>query len=168
MSEGIDFSDDRARAVVCVGIPFPNVKDSRVAQKKEYNDRFAASNHLLTGKQWFEVQAFRALNQALGRCIRHRNDWGAVIFLDQRFSLDSRYIENLPKWLRSKVKRFRTFADSKAALGTFVANIAQVIKRRVDLQKATDIKSEPPANEGSTEPPKLGDKVIDLSKVIRI
>jgi len=24
------------------------------------------------GRQWYEIQAFRALNQALGRCIRHR------------------------------------------------------------------------------------------------
>lgn len=35
----------------------------------------------------YEIQAFRALNQALGRCIRHRNDWGAIILLDSRFSL---------------------------------------------------------------------------------
>ncbi|OWK14405.1 hypothetical protein Celaphus_00000651, partial [Cervus elaphus hippelaphus] len=27
VSEGLDFSDDNARAVVTIGIPFPNVKD---------------------------------------------------------------------------------------------------------------------------------------------
>lgn len=30
VSEGLDFSDDNARAVVTVGIPFPNVKDLQV------------------------------------------------------------------------------------------------------------------------------------------
>lgn len=28
----------------------------------------------------------RALNQAMGRCIRHKNDYGAIILLDERYS----------------------------------------------------------------------------------
>jgi hypothetical protein len=32
----------------------------------------------------YTSQAFRALNQALGRCIRHRNDWGAILMVDDR------------------------------------------------------------------------------------
>jgi len=31
------------------------------------------------------AQAFRALNQAVGRCIRHRYDWGAIVLVDDRF-----------------------------------------------------------------------------------
>ncbi|CAF4898048.1 unnamed protein product, partial [Rotaria sp. Silwood2] len=27
----------------------------------------------------YDSQGYRALNQALGRCIRHKNDWGALI-----------------------------------------------------------------------------------------
>ena len=30
VSEGLDFADNNARAVICVGIPFPNVKDIQV------------------------------------------------------------------------------------------------------------------------------------------
>lgn len=30
VSEGLDFTDDNARAVVTVGIPFPNIKDLQV------------------------------------------------------------------------------------------------------------------------------------------
>lgn len=30
VSEGLDFSDDNARAVVTIGIPFPNIKDLQV------------------------------------------------------------------------------------------------------------------------------------------
>jgi Fanconi anemia group J protein len=32
-SEGLDFSDNYARAVIAVGIPFPNVKDVKVKKK---------------------------------------------------------------------------------------------------------------------------------------
>jgi len=33
-SEGIDFADGNARCVMVVGIPFPNVKDSKVGLKR--------------------------------------------------------------------------------------------------------------------------------------
>jgi Fanconi anemia group J protein len=32
----------------------------------------------MNGSDWYDSQAYRALNQALGRCIRHKNDWGAL------------------------------------------------------------------------------------------
>ena len=31
VSEGIDFADEQARAVVTLGIPFPNIKDIQVS-----------------------------------------------------------------------------------------------------------------------------------------
>ena len=33
VSEGLDFADDNARAVITVGIPFPNVKDLKIELK---------------------------------------------------------------------------------------------------------------------------------------
>ena len=36
VSEGLDFADNNARAVICVGIPFPNVKDSFSLQNEFY------------------------------------------------------------------------------------------------------------------------------------
>ena len=63
VSEGLDFTDNNARAVVCVGIPFPNFKDTQVELKREYNDKKSQTSQLLNGSQWYEIQAFRALNQ---------------------------------------------------------------------------------------------------------
>jgi Fanconi anemia group J protein len=71
--------------VITIGIPYPSFKDPKVEGKRAYNDhQVAASKQCLKGSQWYEVQAFRALNQALGRCIRHRNDYGALLVVDQR------------------------------------------------------------------------------------
>lgn len=39
ISEGLDFSDNAARCVVIVGIPYPQVGDARVVLKKDYLDR---------------------------------------------------------------------------------------------------------------------------------
>ncbi len=36
MSEGLDFADNNARAVICVGIPFPNVKDTLGQDKTKH------------------------------------------------------------------------------------------------------------------------------------
>ena len=56
----------------------------------------------LTGDQWYTQQAFRALNQAVGRCIRHRADWGAVVLVDSRFA-EQRFRAPLPRWLRGSL-----------------------------------------------------------------
>lgn len=41
----------------------------------------------LSGEDWYNQQASRAVNQAVGRVIRHRHDYGAIIFCDERFCL---------------------------------------------------------------------------------
>lgn len=119
VSEGLDFADENARAVINVSIPYPAFKDPRVTLKKEYNDRNSKGGSLLPGNLWYETQAFRAMNQALGRCIRHRNDWGAVIFLDQRITLP-RNIQKLSKWVRPSVKSFPKFIEGIDALRHFM------------------------------------------------
>ena len=64
-----------------MGIPFPSRYDKEVELKMKYNDaRKKENKNILLGGQWFEIQAFRALNQALGRCIRHRQ--GSEFYVD--------------------------------------------------------------------------------------
>lgn len=41
----------------------------------------------LTGADWYKLQASRAVNQAVGRVIRHRQDYGAIILCDTRLVL---------------------------------------------------------------------------------
>ncbi|ESN91790.1 hypothetical protein HELRODRAFT_189813 [Helobdella robusta] len=123
VSEGIDFADNHARAVVLVSIPYPNIKDSQVNLKKEYND-MKSNKGLLSGREWYDIQAFRALNQALGRCIRHRNDWGAVILIDNRYARSQqKHISctYLSKWLRHRVKFYDDYHLSRLSLEKFIS-----------------------------------------------
>ncbi|XP_028319623.1 Fanconi anemia group J protein, partial [Gouania willdenowi] len=120
VSEGLDFSDDNARAVVTIGIPFPSFKDLQVELKMKYNDQLCKSRGLLPGQRWYEIQAYRALNQALGRCIRHRKDWGALILVDDRFRNNpNKYITGLSKWVRQLVKHHHTFSEAMQSLSSF-------------------------------------------------
>jgi regulator of telomere elongation helicase 1 len=48
------------------------------------------------------------VNQALGRVIRHRHDFGAIILLDERFH-DKGMQNELSKWLRPSVNNYDAF-----------------------------------------------------------
>ena len=66
------------------------------------------------GAEWYNLEAFRALNQAIGRVIRHKNDFGAVILLDKRFALEGN-ASKLPKWL-SKMTVEQNFRKGMARM----------------------------------------------------
>lgn len=65
------------------------------------------------GRAWYEEQAFRAINQSLGRCIRHKNDYGAIILLESRFR-NAATRGRLSKWFRNAI----TVTESDAQLRT--------------------------------------------------
>ncbi|XP_022666099.1 Fanconi anemia group J protein homolog isoform X3 [Varroa destructor] len=127
VSEGEDFPDKFARAVVIIGLPFPNIKDITIKDKMAFNDRrHRQGEDVMTGQDWYSAQAFRALNQALGRCIRHSNDWGAIILLDSRVSYNARYKDMLCRWVRDRIVEVNDFNALDNRLGEFV------LERRVE------------------------------------
>lgn len=94
----------------------------------------------LTGRQWYELDAVRAVNQAVGRVIRHVNDFGTIILCDCRFKQTS--ISNtLSAWLRSQTVSCEEFGQAFGrvsrffkALGLYVSDIfkhrvSQVLRR---------------------------------------
>ena len=98
VSEGIDFADADARAVVITGIPYPSVFDPKVSLKKKFLDGQLGQSKTLSGSEWYNLEAFRAINQSVGRVIRHKDDFGAVLLLDKRFSFDAN-ASKLSSWL---------------------------------------------------------------------
>ncbi len=155
VSEGIDFSDNKARAVVCVGIPFPNSHDAEVREKRKYNDTLRCSGQqneiLLSGKDWYEMQAFRALNQSMGRCIRHKNDWGSVVLADCRFQ-SRNYADNLPKWVRGSVQKFSQFPTFIQKLKRFNEEKAPYVARQSGSWNEEMALEFPPAKKTKREP----------------
>ncbi|XP_022696007.1 regulator of telomere elongation helicase 1 homolog [Varroa jacobsoni] len=115
-SEGVDFSDEYARAVVIIGIPYAPKEDNRVMLKMEYLNKYGSSG--INGMAWYQIQAIRAINQAIGRVIRHRNDFGMILFLDKRFS-EMAIVNELSKWVRNKVETIREFRKALVGVSTF-------------------------------------------------
>ena len=57
----------------------------------------------------YSQSAMRAVNQAVGRVIRHRNDYGAIILADERFA-GGNIQAQLSAWIRPHVQRNETFS----------------------------------------------------------
>nr|XP_054112900.1 regulator of telomere elongation helicase 1 isoform X7 [Callithrix jacchus] len=111
-SEGLDFSDTNGRGVIVTGLPYPPRMDPRVVLKMQFLDEMkgqgGAGGQFLSGQEWYRQQASRAVNQAIGRVIRHRQDYGAVFLCDHRFAFaDAR--AQLPSWVRPHVRVYNNF-----------------------------------------------------------
>lgn len=96
------------------------------------------------------------MNQALGRCIRHRGDYGAIIFLDSRFDdrksriSGTRFASNslVSKWVREKFQNFDTFESAETNLRQFFAeNIVRanktVLEEHVPVDEASSSTNQP-------------------------
>lgn len=105
VSEGLDFADMNGRGVIITGLPFPPVKDPRVVLKRRYlEENRTRENEILSGAEWYGLEATRAVNQAIGRVIRHKDDYGAILLCDQRFN-DKRQKDQLSKWLQGHLQQ---------------------------------------------------------------
>mmetsp|Transcript_563 Transcript_563/g.1795 ORF Transcript_563/g.1795 Transcript_563/m.1795 type:complete len:1088 (-) Transcript_563:24-3287(-) len=123
MSEGVSFEDDFARGVVCIGIPFPALKDEKLVQKRLSNNYWQQMGMgLVTGDAWYEMRALQAVAQALGRCIRHPQDFGALVLLDSRW-MELGKAAGLPKWLQPFLE---DCADSAAACTKLVEHFRAI------------------------------------------
>jgi len=113
LCEGIDFTDRQCRLVIMVGIPYPQKQDLRVMLKQDFLDARGGQGH---GKSWYVREAIRAVNQTVGRVIRHSGDFGAVLLCDHRYANGNRIASlttRLPSWLRSEIS---VLSDFEAAV----------------------------------------------------
>ncbi|KAI0188860.1 helicase C-terminal domain-containing protein [Astrocystis sublimbata] len=115
MSEGINFSDRLGRCVVIVGLPYPNINSPDWKARIEYiesttikqlteceapkprNEAVAVAKQ--AARDYYENACMRAVNQSIGRAIRHRNDYAAIVLVDRRFGTD-RIKKKLPGWIQ--------------------------------------------------------------------
>ncbi|EAR99650.2 helicase carboxy-terminal domain protein (macronuclear) [Tetrahymena thermophila SB210] len=92
LSEGIDFKDNLCRIAIILGVPYPQLFDPYVnCQRKRYQLKFMKND-------WYEKVTSKVVNQAAGRCIRHKNDWGCIFFLDSNFS-HYKIKKNISGWI---------------------------------------------------------------------
>ena len=123
LSEGINFSDALGRGVVVVGLPFPNPHSAEWKAKSQYISS-KATNRGQDGKgaarDFYENACMRAVNQCVGRAIRHRGDYAAILMLDRRYS-GQRIQAKLPQWIRGSLANGAGVRDVERSLDEFFA-----------------------------------------------
>lgn len=88
-----------------MGIPYGPCKDKKVILKQEYlNENRTRENQMLSGKEWYCLDAIRAVNQAIGRVIRHKDDYGAILLCDNRY-IYSQNESNISSWIQNHLTR---------------------------------------------------------------
>jgi Fanconi anemia group J protein len=150
MSEGMNFSDAMARGVIVIGIPYPNVKDIRIKMKRKYNDDYSESRSLLTGSEWYNIQAYRSLNQGFYSMYSQISSWamystprrlgyccfsfillGAIVLLDVRFMSDN---SRLSKWVQSYIQKFHAFGEAQEQLSEFFKKCQQRQEKKENIK----------------------------------
>jgi chromosome transmission fidelity protein 1 len=113
LSEGINFSDDLGRGVLIVGLPFPNIRSAVWQAKVQHIERRAYEQSSgpdekrraiskEAGRECYENACMRAVNQCIGRAIRHRQDYAAILMIDKRYDTP-RIQGKLPAWIRQSL-----------------------------------------------------------------
>lgn len=108
MSEGINFSDELARAVIMIGLPFPNIFSAELIAKRKFIEESTIakggtrSQAMKNAKSFYENICMRSVNQSIGRSIRHKNDYSIIYLFDQRYG-QNKIQDKLSGWVKQEL-----------------------------------------------------------------
>ncbi|CAB3257841.1 unnamed protein product [Arctia plantaginis] len=118
LSEGLNFSDDLGRCVLVIGLPYPNVKSPELQEKMNYLNKTSGGG---AGSVYYENLCMKAVNQCIGRAVRHANDYACVLLVDERYSR-AQTISALPSFVQKSLIPNCNF-------GMTISNIAKFFGR---------------------------------------
>lgn len=112
LSEGINFSNKLGRCVILIGMPYLNKNDLEVEVKMNYYNRFPD----YSGNQFYENACHIAINQSIGRVIRHAKDFAIIILIDSRHE---KSCDRRPEWIRRSYKKHDSLGGMLNAIRSF-------------------------------------------------
>ncbi|GMT18713.1 hypothetical protein PFISCL1PPCAC_10010, partial [Pristionchus fissidentatus] len=113
MSEGINFNDELGRSVIVVGLPYANRGSVELQERMKYLDGQKSGR----GNELYESLCWHAVNQAVGRALRHRNDWASIILVDYRFVAAGE--GKISAWLAPRMVRPKSWNEVTERLNSF-------------------------------------------------
>ncbi|XP_038011544.1 ATP-dependent DNA helicase DDX11 isoform X2 [Motacilla alba alba] len=116
MSEGINFSDDLGRCVIMVGMPYPNIRSPELQEKMTWLDKtMPRAGGQAPSRVLIENLCMKAVNQSIGRAIRHQKDFASILLLDHRYARPAIF-NKLPQWIRERTQVKPAFGSAFAEL----------------------------------------------------
>eukprot|EP00054_Salpingoeca_dolichothecata_P027360 m.200342 g.200342 ORF g.200342 m.200342 type:complete len:692 (+) comp25940_c0_seq5:807-2882(+) len=134
MSEGINFKDDLGRGVIMVGLPYPNVKSPELLEQQKHLSLTARqevqvlnSTQVLkpsASQDFFTNICMKAVNQSIGRAIRHAGDFACIVLIDQRYT-QTNIKKRLPGWIRKRLEHGSSASHAAQRIRWFFADKRQ-------------------------------------------
>jgi Rad3-related DNA helicase len=100
-SEGVNFENEESSMIFILGMPLPDITDDYIRLKMNYiSEKYHQDACSFDGDEWYYIQAMTALNQALGRSIRRKNDYSSICILESKI-LPKKRKKLLSKWIQN-------------------------------------------------------------------
>lgn len=139
---GINFGDGYGRCVMVLGLPYPDLRDPELNERLLHADRLAADGRYpgsggacsegdsrlgSAGRAMYTNLCMQAVNQCVGRAIRHARDYAAVVLVDVRYTTG----DGSGQALRAKLPHWvtRRWRDCPDAFGPAMAALAQFFQQ---------------------------------------
>ena len=142
LAEGINFGDELGRCIIMVGLPYPNPSDPELQERLKYIDRCAGQQQLtastVASREHYSNLCMKAVNQCIGRAIRHRQDYAAIMLVDVRYASLSSSVASasassgvssnavlmkLPLWIQQSLVVCSSFGEAYGRLVRFYKGI---------------------------------------------
>eukprot|EP00958_Prasinococcus_capsulatus_P017004 scaffold1906_cov403-Prasinococcus_capsulatus_cf.AAC.5 len=111
LSEGINFSDRLGRCVVMFGLPYANRESPELKERMRFLGEKRAA-------RFYQNICFQAINQSIGRAIRHRGDYATILLVDERYT-SAENQQSLPGWIRKSLSSVNNVGQVQMALSSF-------------------------------------------------
>ncbi len=113
-----------------VGLPFANPSDVVLVEKMA---RLDATQGKGAGREYYTNLCMKAVNQSIGRAIRHIADYATIVLADGRYAKP--FVKSrLPGWIGSQLRTPRSFDEAMPLLRAFFAQRAQ-LQRAVEAER---------------------------------
>lgn len=107
-------------------------KGSRPCSAGQSMNQQAADKAMSAGREYYEDLCLKAVNQCVGRVIRHRNDYAAIVLADARWCMGNTGavssgnpqafagpLRKLPEWIQGSLTVCNSFGEAYGQLHQF-------------------------------------------------
>ncbi|XP_013103651.1 ATP-dependent DNA helicase DDX11 [Stomoxys calcitrans] len=115
LSEGLNFADDLGRGVIVVGLPYPYCNSPELKERMAYLDKTLGPG---SGNEYYENLCMKAVNQCIGRSVRHIRDYACVYLLDERYAREN-IRRKLPQWISRHLQVAPAYGKVQAGTAKF-------------------------------------------------
>jgi chromosome transmission fidelity protein 1 len=84
---------------------------------------------MTAGSEYYENLCMRAVNQSIGRAIRHQGDYAVIVLMDKRYGVP-RIRKKLPGWIGSSIEVCEQFGPVMSKLSGFFRTKQQLAMTR--------------------------------------